>query len=413
MITELITIGDEVMTGHTVDTNAAFLARTLTDAGHEIRFRTSVGDTVDLMVDAFKLAMSRAELIVTTGGLGPTDDDLTKRAIARQFKRNLIFHDDILRQIEQRFAARGMTMGKLNQNQALLPQGATLLPNRIGSAVGIVIEEEQKLFVSLPGVPREMEILLQEELMPFLAKRKGTGTTAIRKLRTIGIAESHLAELIAPHYKAEAGVRLAYLPSYSGVDLRLVATAPTAVDSAEKINRIVDKLRPVIAPYLFGVDSETIEQAVGALLKGRSATLSVAESCSGGQLGMAITSVAGSSDWFVGGIVSYDNRIKIEQLGVPAELITQHGAVSEEVACAMAAGVRARFGTTHALSITGIAGPDGGTDEKPVGTVWIGLSDPSGTSASLSRFGSDRQVNRTRSVYAALNLLRKRLTESV
>lgn len=409
MITELITIGDEVITGHTVDTNAAFLARTLTDAGHEIRYTSSVGDNVEFMVDAFRLACSRAELVVTTGGLGPTDDDLTKRAIARQFKRNLIFHEEILREIEKRYAARGMTLGKLNQNQALLPQGATILANKNGSAVGIVIEEQRKLFVSLPGVPKEMEQIVLDELLPFLSKKRGTTPQAILKLRTTGIAESKIAELIAPVYKPEQGIKLAYLPSYGGVDLRLIATAASQSEAVARVDDAAARLIPLIGSHLYGRNSDTLEAVVGALLKEKHATLAVAESCTGGQLGMLITSVAGSSDWFQGGVIAYSNDVKSNQLGVPAPQIETHGAVSEEVARSMAEGARCALASTFALSITGIAGPNGGTEEKPVGTVWIGLSGPDRSFAHKYSFGTDRQINRTRASYAAIELLRREL----
>jgi nicotinamide-nucleotide amidase len=406
---ELLTIGDEILTGHTVDTNASWLAGQLTEAGFTILYQSSVGDDLDTMESAIRLAMKRADIVIATGGLGPTDDDLTKRAIVKVFKRNLIFHEDILESLKQRYAARGIEMPAINQNQALLPQGATFFPNKLGSAVGICIVDHDHHFIALPGVPKEMKQIVSDEVLPYL---KGLGidqAISIIKLRTTGIIESKLAEMITPELKLESGVRLAYLPSYSGVDLRVIATGSTQQDAESKATRLAGTLERVCDKYLYGNDDDTLEGVVGSLLVARHAKLAVAESCTGGQLGMTITSVAGSSDYFVGGVLAYSNVVKKSQLGVSDEIFRSHGAVSEECAKAMAVGVKNLLRADFALSVTGVAGPGGGTLDKPVGLTWIGLATPHGVSARSFRFSSDRQVNRTRAVYSALEMLRREL----
>lgn len=406
---EILTIGDEILTGHTVDTNASWLASELTEAGFTILYQSSVGDDLETMDSAIRLAMKRADIVIATGGLGPTDDDLTKRAIVKVFKRNLIFHEDILESLKQRYAARGIEMPAINQNQALLPQGATFFPNKLGSAVGICIVDHDHHFIALPGVPKEMKQIATDEVIPYLRSLGSDQAIAVIKLRTTGIIESKLAEMIAPVLKLESGVRLAYLPSYSGVDLRVIATGDSQQNAESKATRLASTLERVCDKYLYGHDDDTLEGVIGELLVERHAKLAVAESCTGGQLGMTITSVAGSSEYFLGGVLAYDNQVKTSQLGVTEEVLSQHGAVSEECARAMAAGVAALLKSGYALSITGVAGPGGGTPEKPVGLTWIGLATPKGVSVRSFRFSSDRQVNRTRAVYAALEMLRREL----
>ncbi len=411
MNVEIITIGDELITGHTVDTNAAFIGKNLTAIGLNVRYRSSVGDSVEAMEEAFHLALKRAQLIIATGGLGPTDDDLTKRAIVKVFKRNLVFHEDILEDLKRRYRDRGIEMPAINQNQALLPQGARFFPNRIGSAVGIGIEEKGKIFIGLPGVPIEMRQILIDEVIPYLKALKLAGSTQVIVIRTTGIVESKLAEIIAPGLKLETGVRLAYLPSYSGVDLRIIASAENDTGARERAQNLARYLEKVCGPHVYGRDNDRLETVVGDLLRDNDKTLCVAESCTGGQLGQLVTSVSGSSAYFVGGLVAYANEIKIELLGVPSEILQQHGAVSEECAIAMARGARGSFGTDFALSITGTAGPEGGTDDKPVGTTYIGLASPHANYARRFRFGKDREMNRSRATYAALEMLRREILD--
>ena len=411
MDVELITIGDEIISGFNVDTNSAVLARMLVAAGLNVRFITSVGDSVDEMDEAFRLALKRAQVVITTGGLGPTDDDLTKRAIVKLFKRNLIFHEDILEDIKQRFADRGLEMPAINHNQALLPQGATFFPNKTGSALGICIAEQGRIFISLPGVPHEMEQIARDEVIPYLTKAHTGKPICVITLRTTGIFESKLAELIKPELNLEPGVKLAYLPSYRGVTLRVIASDDDPVEADRKAEDLVRTLEKVAGKHVFGRDDDTLEGVVGQLLRDNDRTVSVAESCTGGQLGQVITGVPGASAWFIGGIQAYGNKIKTGMLGVPPGVIEQHGAVSEECVKAMADGCRDRFETDYAIAITGIAGPDGGTDDKPVGTVYIAVSSMHNTRVKQFHLGITRDIIRCRSVYAALELLRREILD--
>lgn len=411
MRVEIITIGDELITGHRIDTNSAFIAQQLTRIGLDVRYRSSVGDSLDVMEEAFRLALKRAQVVIVTGGLGPTDDDVTKKAIVKVFKRNLIFHEDVLEDLKKRYAARGIDMPAINQNQALLPQGATIFPNKHGSAMGICIAESGMVFVALPGVPYEMKQILADEVLPYLQRLKIGQVLEVVSLRTTGVVESKLAELIAPGLKLETGVKLAYLPAPAAIELRVMATAETQDGAREKAQNVVRYLESAVGKFIFGRESDTLETVVGQLLADNDKTLAVAESCTGGQLGMLITSVSGSSKYFLGGIVAYSNEVKIEQLGVDPKILEECGAVSEECAKGMAEGCRKRFGSDYALSITGIAGPGGGTAEKPVGTVWIGLSSIHETYAKKFSLGTLRESIRERAVYAALEMLRRNILD--
>ncbi|HDL00675.1 MAG TPA: competence/damage-inducible protein A [candidate division Zixibacteria bacterium] len=404
---EILTIGDELLTGHTIDSNASYMAERLLQIGLKVKYMSSTGDSLKQMEEAFRLALNRAQIVITTGGLGPTDDDNTKKAIVKVFKRNLIFHEEVLEDLKKRYAVRNMEMPAINQNQALLPQGAKFFPNKHGSAVGLCISENGRTFISLPGVPQEMKQIIDDEVIPFLQNMSSSETITVLKLRTIGIGESKLSEFITPKLKLESGVKLAYLPSYSGVDLRIVSTAKTKEESESRAFELKRYLESVVGRYVYGKDFDKLEEIVGQLLKDNDKTLATAESCTGGYLGSIITSIPGSSAWFIGSIVSYANSVKINQLHVDKNIIEQHGAVSQECAEAMADGCRKQLDADFALSITGIAGPDGGTDEKPVGTTFIGLSSMHGTYAQKFNFGTNRNANRIRASYSALELLRR------
>ncbi|UCG61275.1 MAG: competence/damage-inducible protein A [Candidatus Zixiibacteriota bacterium] len=411
MDVELITIGDELLTGHTVNTNAAFVAEKLTGLGLNVKYISTTGDSLEIMEEAFHLALKRAQVIITTGGLGPTDDDNTKKAIVKVFKRNLIFHEEILEDMKNRYAQRGITMPAINQNQALLPQGAKFFPNKNGSAVGICISEEGRTFISLPGVPREMQQIMEDEVLPYLKNLNLGHNLKITKLRTTGVVESKLADMLQAELKLENGVKLAYLPAYSGVDLRIIAESGTKDEVQQKARDLERFLESVVGKYIYGKDDDTLEGVVGQLLKDNDRTVAVAESCTGGQLGMIITSVPGASNYFLGGVLSYSNEAKIKQLAVDEAIVAEHGAVSEECAVAMATGCRQRFESDYALAITGISGPDGGTDEKPVGTTYIGLASVHATYARKFNFGTSREANRARACYAALELLRREILD--
>ncbi len=410
MEAEIITIGDEIISGHTIDTNSAYIAPRLAEIGLPVTYKSAVGDDLKKMEEAIHLALRRAGVVITTGGLGPTDDDITKKAIVRVFKRNLVFQEDVLEDIRRRFAARGIKMPAINQNQALLPQGAIYLPNRLGSAVGIAIIEDDKIFISLPGVPREVQVIADEELLPFLKKYVRGEVIKIIKIRTTGIIESALAEKIAPATaKLPENVRLAYLPSYSGVDLRVVATGPSEDSARESAERVALKIREAAEKYIYAEGEISLEEIIGTILAKRGQKLATAESCTAGLLAGQITRIPGSSTYFELGVVTYSNQSKIDLLGVQAETLERFGAVSVETAEEMARGIRTRAGVDYGLAVTGIAGPDGGTPEKPIGTVIIAAASAQTVVSRRFQLGIDRESNRRRTVYIALEALRRLL----
>jgi len=409
MHAEIITIGDELTNGSRVDTNAAFLAGRLDAIGLETGYITSTGDEMNRLVEAIHLALRRSDMVLATGGLGPTDDDITKKAICKVFKRNLIFHEDVLEDLQKRFEARGIRMPSINQNQALLPQGAKFLTNKFGSALGIIIEEHGKFFCAMPGVPVEMRTMIDEELLPLLKKKIGATVIIRHRIRTAGVMESALAEKIRPVLNFPEGISLAYLPSVRGVDLCIRGAGTLREEIQSAVTVLADRIREAAGKYIYTEDDRELEEIVGEALVEKGLTLAVAESCTGGLLGGRVTAVSGSSRYFKGGIVAYENAVKVNQLGVPGETIKTFGAVSAETAEAMAAGAAAALQADIGLSSTGIAGPTGGTDDKPVGTVFIGLSLSGKTSAKKFNLGVDRASIRERTVTMALNLLRKRL----
>lgn len=409
MIAEIITIGDELLYGARIDTNSAFIGNRLDSIGIEVRYMTSTGDNMELMIEAITLALRRADIILTTGGLGPTDDDITKNAICKVFKRNLIFHEEILESLQKRFNDRGMEMPAINQNQALLPQGAKFLANQTGSALGILIEERGKVFCAMPGVPSEMRPMIDEELLPILEKKLGDKVIIRKKLRTIGITEASLAEKIRPSLKFAEGVSLAYLPSYRGVDLCIKGIGTIRAEVESGVDLLLNVIREKAAKYIFTEDERDLEEIVGDLLLDRGQMLAVAESCTGGLLGGRLTKTSGSSRYFVGGIIAYSNDMKMRRLGVTRETLDRFGAVSAECAKEMASGVIEATGADIGISITGVAGPTGGTDDKPVGTVFMGLATVRGAIHRKYTMGTDREINRERAVSAALNMIRREL----
>jgi nicotinamide-nucleotide amidase len=407
MIAEIITIGDELLLGETIDTNAGYIAKKLSSIGLSVRYKSTVGDSIERIEETIKHSLKRAGVIITTGGLGPTDDDLTKRAIVKVFQRRLVLDEKLLEDIRLRYRKRGIEMPAINENQALLPTESTIFKNEIGSAVGIGIIEKDYVFISLPGVPTEMRHVLDSEIIPYLAKKDLGKPSKIITLRLNGIVESSLAELISDGLEIESGVKLAYLPSESGVDLRIVSTDNDKEKAESKARRLVSFLEKKAGKHIYGYDSDTLQSVVGQLLKDNDKTLAVAESCTGGKLGEIVTSAAGSSGYFTGGVVAYSNEVKISQLKVKQSTLDKYGAVSEQTALEMALGARKLFGCDYALSITGVAGPEGGTEEKPVGTTFIGIASAHKNSMKQFNFGRDREMNRARAAYAALEMLRR------
>ena len=412
---ELITIGDELLLGFTIDTNAAYLARELAAIGVEIVRRTTVGDGADDIAAAVREALDRTGAVITTGGLGPTSDDMTKPAIAALFGRAMRLDVAILDGLKARWKARGWA-GELpaaNVQQAMIPQGAEILVNNHGSAPGIWVEDERGRWVAmLPGVPREMRGMTVDTIVPRLRSNVGESSVVrSRTLRTTGLAESALADRLDEMARGFPGLSLAYLPGLDGVDLRLTARGVTAAEAASALDDAMSRLRDRVGGHAYGEDDDDLAARVLELCRRRDAHLAVAESCTGGLLGARITAIPGSSAVFVGGVIAYADEVKQRELNVPADDIRRHGAVSEPVVRQMATGARERFATEIGVAITGIAGPGGGSAEKPVGTVWLAADIRGRVSATRSQLIGDRDEIRRRAAQGALNLVRKELSQ--
>ena len=407
---ELVTIGTELLLGFTLDTNGAELARTLAGHGVRVARRTSVADRADDIRASVSDALERTGAVITTGGLGPTRDDITKRVVAELFDAPLQFDESVWRNLLERFARLERQPAASNRSQAEVPAGATVLPNRWGTAPGLWLEGARGLVIMLPGVPLEMRRLLEHEVLPRLIARGGGSVIRSLQLRTSGIPESALAERIGDIESEIAPLTLAYLPGVEGVDLRLSAwdLAPDQAD--QSLRRAADLLRARAGSYVYGEGDSDLAALVLAQARARSAKLAVAESCTGGLVGARLTEVPGSSDVFLGGVIAYDNALKTRILGVPEDLIAEHGAVSEPVAKAMAAGAVRVFSADAAIAITGIAGPGGGTPEKPVGTVWLACALGATVEARRTVFVGTRHEIRARAAQAALFMLYRRLS---
>ena len=407
---ELITIGDELLLGFTVDTNAAHVARQLADIGVEIDRRTTVGDVRAEIARVVRNALDRVGAVITTGGLGPTNDDLTSSTIAELFGRKMVFDEEHWAWMAERWQSRfGREIPEANRQQAMVPEGAVKLRNHHGSAPGIWLEDERGRWVAmLPGVPREMRGMLADTLMPMLRGRvDGDRVVRSRTLRTTGLAESLIADRINGIAEGVPGVTLAYLPNVAGVDLRATAHDVPSAEADRRLDHAAETLNAAFPDAIYGEGDADLAAVVLDACRTRGLTIGVGESCTGGMLGERLTAVAGASDVFMGGVIAYANAIKSGLLGVPAGMIREHGAVSEQVARAMASGARDRTGAEIGVGVTGIAGPDGGTPDKPVGTVWIVVDFAGEVSAVLLKLWGDRQEIRERAAQAALNLVRK------
>ncbi len=408
---EVVTIGTELLLGQTIDTNAAELGRALAAAGVEVVRHTSVADRPELIRAAVSEALDRTGFVITTGGLGPTRDDMTKREVAAVFGKALQLDETVLRALEDRFRRLGRAMPAVNRTQAEVPEGATVLPNPRGTAPGLWVEDRARVVVLLPGVPSEMRGLLAEEVLPRLAAR-GTGLVVrSRSVRTTGIAESALAERVGAIEEEIAPLTLAYLPSTEGVDLRVTAWGLREDEAERRLSQVAAVLRERAGEHAYGADGADLAAVVLDQLRARKGRLVVAESCTGGLLGARITAVPGASSVFIGGVVAYDDVVKSGTLDVSTEVLEQYGAVSEQVVSAMAEGVQRQFAVDAALAITGIAGPTGGTADKPVGTVWLAARLGARARALKRIFPGDRGEIRARSAQAALDLLRRVLAD--
>ncbi len=411
---EVVTIGTELLLGLTPDTNAAELGRALATAGVEVVRHTSVADRPEAIRAAVAEALDRTGFVITTGGLGPTRDDMTKHAVATLFGKSLRLDESILRSLEERFRRLGRPMPAANRTQAEVPEGATVLPNPRGTAPGLWVEDQGggRVVVMLPGVPSEMRGLLVEEVLPRLAARASGMVVRSRTVRTTGIAESALAERVGAIEDDIAPLTLAYLPSVDGVDLRVTAWSMPEEQAERRLAATVALLRERVGEHCYGEDGTDLAATILQQLRTRKTRLAVAESCTGGLLGGRITAIPGSSEVFAGGIVAYDDAVKRAMLDVSAALLERHGAVSEEVVRAMVAGALRRFDVAAGLAVTGIAGPSGGTPEKPVGTVWLAAACGQETRALKRIFPGDRAEIRARAAQAALDLLRRLIGET-
>ncbi|CAG5016356.1 Nicotinamide-nucleotide amidohydrolase PncC [Dyadobacter sp. CECT 9275] len=410
---EIITIGDEILFGQITDTNTQWIGAQLTGIGIRPVRKTSVGDTKSDILDALSAASNRVEVVIVTGGLGPTKDDITKHTFCEYFGSELKINEQALSFITDFFAKRGRAMTELNRQQAALPTNAVYIPNQWGTAPGMWFEKEGVIYVSLPGVPYEMKNLMEFEILPRLKSRYHTYVIKHKSIRTIGVGESFLAEKIEAWEDAlPPHIRLAYLPHFGQVKLRLTATGLDENILDQELEAQVKLVMPLIEENVFGYDNDELEAVIGSLLETNKATVGTAESCTGGLVAHQLTSVPGSSRYFEGSVVSYSNEVKQNVLGVSEETLKLYGAVSEQTAIEMAEGAKRLLGTTFAVSTTGIAGPDGGTADKPVGTVWIACATPSGTYTQLLNLKSSRKVNIEMTSSYVLNLLRKSILKT-
>jgi len=410
MIASIISIGDELLIGQTVNTNASFIASELNYAGIPVKSVYTIGDTRDDIFYALQQASQQTDLILITGGLGPTKDDITKNALCEYFHSKLVLHQPSLKNIQELFYKRGAIVTGVNRNQALIPHNCKAIKNSMGTAPGMWFQKDKKHFISMPGVPFEMKAMVTGEIIPALIKLSISKPIVHKTLLTTGIGESALAELISEwENNLPSTIKLAYLPEPGVVKLRLSCYDVADAKTKRMIDTQVKKLKQLIPDLIFGVENDTLQSVTGNMLLQKNATLSTAESCTGGLIAHLITSVAGSSKYYKGSVIAYDNAVKTEILGIDPKLIKKHGAVSEEVVRAMALGAQKLLKTDYALSTSGIAGPDGGTPEKPVGTVWIALATPEKIIAEKLMLGNDRDRNIRRASLSALNLLRKHL----
>ncbi len=408
MQAEIITIGDEILIGQIVDTNSAWMAQQLNLAGIRVKQITSVSDDEQHILQALKEAENRADVILITGGLGPTKDDITKKTLATYFNCGWRFDEQVFEDVSRIFARFGRKVTDVNRLQAQVPDCCTTIRNSKGTAPGMWFERNGKVFVSMPGVPSEMKGIMKNDVIPLLCKKYETPFILHRTILTQGVGESMLAQIISDWEDAlPAHFKLAYLPAFSQVRLRLTAVGKQEHLLKAEADELIEKLKPLIHEHIFGYENESLEEVVGALLRERKSSLATAESFTGGAIAAALTSISGSSDYYQGSVVSYANSIKVNELGVSEGDLKKFGAVSQQVAEQMAQGVKQKFNTDYAISTTGIAGPSGGSEAKPVGTAWIAIAGPNGVVSVKYAFGEQREAIIQRATYTALNMLRK------
>ena len=409
MIVEIIAIGDELLIGQTVNTNAAWMGSELTREGFIVAYSSIIQDEEQSIRTALDLALSRADLVLMTGGLGPTKDDITKQTLSDYFRTELEINEQVLARVKHYFESRNRIVLDVNVQQAALPKSARVLQNDLGTASGMWFDHEGKVIVSLPGVPYEMKHLMSDRVIPILKEEFEISGNVYRTLRTQGIGESYVAEKIKDiedEIRAD-GLSFAYLPSPGQVRLRIGGENQKHIN--EKIEKYIQRVEARIPKYAFGYGEDTLTNVVGELLKKNGKTIGTVESCTGGLLAGELVSVAGSSAYYSGSLLTYSNEMKIHLANVSEESLKAHGAVSETVVSQMAAYGREKMNVDYCLATSGIAGPDGGTEEKPVGTVWIAVASAERTIAKRYIFGNDRGRNILQTVLMALNLLRREI----
>ncbi len=406
---EIVAIGDELLSGATIDTNAARIAAALEPIGLRVLRKATVGDSPPAISDAVKGALLRTHAVITTGGLGPTRDDVTKRAVADLFGLELAFREDLWRELQERWKPMGRPPAS-NRSQAEVPEGAEIFPNPRGTAPGLAIDRDEGVCIMLPGVPGELEAILEGSVTDYLAERaRAAPAVPFRvQLRSAGIAESAIAERLGDSLE-DLPLDVAFLPEVDGVDIRLTCWAAEESEAEGPLAQGARRIREALGAHIYAEGMADLAEVVGNLLRERRLSLSVAESCTAGLLGSRLVERPGASDFFWGGMIAYDDTAKIELLGVPEATLAEHGAVSEQTAKAMVEGARRISGSDCAVAITGVAGPDGGTEEKPVGTVWLGVGVGELIVAKRRNYVGTRDMIRARAVQGGLDLLRRTL----
>lgn len=410
---ELISIGDEILIGQILNTNAQWLGEALYKIGIQTAYITTIGDDKEIIANSLKIAENRADIILITGGLGPTKDDITKKVLAEYFDSEMVMNDEVLTHVTQLFSSRGRKMLEINKLQALVPSNCQVLKNSIGTAPCMWFEKNKKVFVSMPGVPFEMKNIMEEEVLPKLTSFFKTPYIEHRVIQTIGIGESSLAKSIEDWENSlnDYNVSLAYLPSPGIVKLRLSMMNEDKEFVSNTLKKVGDQLYELINKFIFGEgDDISIEETTGKLLAQKGKTIATAESCTGGYIAHLLTSNSGSSEYFKGSIIAYSNEIKMQELDVSNGTLKVHGAVSEEVVKQMACNIRTKFNTSIGIACSGIAGPTGGTSDKPVGTIWIAYSDENETITKKLQLTSKRDLNIRLTGIALLNIVRKQLS---
>jgi len=411
MNAEIIAVGSEMLTPERVDTNSLHLTRELNNLGVEVVTKCVIGDDRERLTDAVHRAISRSEIVILSGGLGPTEDDLTREAVAQALNRKLILRNEIADALERRFAQMGRKMAEINKRQAMVIEGADVLPNDRGTAPGQWVEESGSAIMLLPGPPHELKAMFERQCLPRLQRLVPPLVIRTLFLRVAGMSESDLDQLIAPVYTKYQNPVTTILAAAGDLQIHLRARCGTVAEADALLTEVGGPIELLLGDRLYSRNGDPLDVVVGQMLRKQHATVAVAESCTGGMLGERFTSAPGSSDYFVGGFITYTKHMKNELLGVPVEILEQFGAVSKETAEAMAAGARLRTGATYALSITGLAGPDGGGEKVPVGTMYVGLADAAGVISVHRQFIGDRTRIRTFTCQMALDLLRRRLSK--